>query len=212
MANIASSLEKFSVEIRNLQRSEIQEVSEAFDSAKQVGSSTMAHKRNPVTCENICSLARIVRGFVNPTMENVPLWHERDLTNSAGERIIIPHVCVLIDDMLTKSSSVFANLAVFPERMQENLASTNGLIMAEAVMISLVKKGVGRQDAHELMRNLSTKAIERQSTLKDEILADGQVSKLFSESELDQILDPKNYTGRAEEIVKLAVAKIRSGS
>jgi adenylosuccinate lyase len=212
MANIASSLEKFSLEIRNLQRSEIREVSEAFDSDKQVGSSTMAHKRNPITSENVCSLARIVRGFVNPAMENVPLWHERDLTNSASERIIIPHVCVLIDDMLTKTSSVFATLVVFPERMQENLASTKGLIMAEAVMISLVKKGVGRQDAHELMRNLSTKALERQSTLMDEILADKQLSKLFSESELNQILDPKNYIGRAEEIVKTAVGKIRSGS
>jgi adenylosuccinate lyase len=201
MANLASSLEKFTVEIRNLQRSEIGEVEEAFDNEKQVGSSTMSHKRNPITCENVCSLARVVRGLLIPTLENVPLWHERDLTNSAGERFTIPHVCILIDDMLVKTSGVFSNLVVNPDRMLQNLESSRGLIMAEAVMMALAKKGVGRQDAHELMRSLSLKAMERGTTLKEELTAEESISGLFTSEELDGILDPKRYLGRAEEIV-----------
>ncbi len=208
MANLAASLEKFAVEIRNLQRSEIGEVAEAFDSAKQVGSSTMAHKRNPITCENICGLARTLRGFIMPTYENVPLWHERDLTNSASERFTIPHVCILIDDMLVKMSSVFTNLAVFPDRMLHNLESSRGLIMAEAVMMALVKKGVGRQDAHELMRLLSTRTLENGTTLKEEIQAEETLSGLLTSDELDQILDPRNYIGRAEEIVEDVITAI----
>lgn len=209
MSNIASSLEKFAVEIRNLQRSEIGEVAEAFDASKQVGSSTMAHKRNPIACENVCSLARIIRGFSIPTFENVPLWHERDLTNSAAERFIIGHVCILVDDMLVKMSRVFSNLAVFPEKMQQNLDAARGLIMAEAVMIALVKKGVGRQDAHELMRTVSMKAQANATTLKDEINADGNVSGFFESGELDGLMKPENYVGRAAEIVDNALAIIR---
>ncbi len=202
MANLASSLEKLAVEIRNLQRSEIEEVAEAFDDTSQVGSSTMAHKRNPITSENVCSLARVLRGFLIPTLENVPLWHERDLTNSASERFTIPHVCILIDDMLVKTSGVFSNMVVYPERMLKNLESTKGLIMAEAVMMALVKKGVGRQDAHELMRLLSMRAKERDTTLKEELLAEESVSGLFAPEELDRILEPASYVGRAEEIVE----------
>jgi adenylosuccinate lyase len=205
MANLAASLEKFAVEIRNLQRSEIGEVAEAFDSAKQVGSSTMAHKRNPITSENVCGLARMLRGFIIPTYENVPLWHERDLTNSASERFTIPHVCILIDDMLVKMSSVFSNLAVYPDKMLRNLESSRGLIMAEAVMMALVKKGVGRQDAHELMRLLSTRAMENTTTLREEIQAEESLSGLFTSEELEEVMDPKSYIGRAEAIVEEVV-------
>jgi adenylosuccinate lyase len=209
MSNIACSLERYAVEVRNLQRSEINEVAEAFDESKQVGSSTMAHKRNPITCENVCGLARVIRGFAIPTYENVPLWHERDLTNSAAERFTIGHTCILIDDMLVKTSGVFANLAVFPENMQKNLEATKGLIMAEAVMIALVKKDVGRQDAHEILRRLSMKAMENNTHLKDEILTDENISGLFEPGELDALMDPKNYIGRAEEIVDTVLGKIR---
>jgi len=209
MNNIACSLEKFGVEIRNLQRSEIAEVAEAFDEAKQVGSSTMAHKRNPITCENVCGLARVIHGFAIPTYENVPLWHERDLTNSAAERFTIGHTCILIDDMLVKMSGVFANLAVFPENMQKNLDATKGLIMAEAVMIALVGKDVGRQDAHEFMRRLSMKAMENNTSLEEEISGDEHISGLFTPEELDALMDPKNYIGRAEEIVDTVLQIIR---
>ena len=169
----------------------------------------MAHKRNPITSENVCSLARIVRGFAIPTFENVPLWHERDLTNSAAERFTIGHTCIIIDDMLVKTSRVFANLAVFPEKMEQNLRSTKGLIMAEAAMIALVKKGVGRQDAHEMLRSASMKAQEKGTTLKEEICYSESMSDMFSSEELDALLDPKNYIGRAEEIVDNALAIIR---
>jgi adenylosuccinate lyase len=119
LANIASSIEKFATEVRNLQRSEIDEVAEAFDTKKWVGSSTMAHKKNPINCENVCGLARIIRSFVTPTLENMILWHERDLTNSSAERFIIPHICILTDDILIKITNVFDNLEVNKKKMRE---------------------------------------------------------------------------------------------
>ena len=202
LANIATSLEKFAVEIRNLQRSEIGEVAESFDIEKQVGSSTMAHKRNPITSENVTSLARIVRGFIIPTYENVPLWHERDLSNSAAERFTISHTSVIVDDMLVKMSKVFTNLDVFPEKMLANIESSKGLIMAEAVMIALVNKGMGRQEAHEIMRTLSMKATQLNHHLKDQMLEDETITQLFSNEEIDAIMDPKSYVGKAEKIVE----------
>src|SRR5438067_12063717 len=140
VANLAASLEKFCTEVRNLQRTEIGGVADAFDGESQVGSSTMAHKENPVASENVCSLARIVRSLVIPALEDVPLWHERDLTNSAAERILLPHACVLIDEMLARTTEVFRTLRVFPDRMRANLEATNGQVMAEAVMMALAGK------------------------------------------------------------------------
>ncbi len=211
MAIIASSLEKFAVEVRNLQRSEIGEVSEAFDLSKQVGSSTMANKKNPITSENICGLARIVRGFLVPTLENMPLWHERDLTNSSAERFIIPHVCVLTDDLLAKTNNVFTNLSVNKENMMRNLESTRGHVMAEPVMMALTKQGMGRQEAHELVRQVSLSAEAGGKTLKEAIMENPGLSKMFPPEELDRVLDPKNYVGRASEIVDEVVATIRAG-
>src|SRR2546428_2655092 len=149
LANLAASLEKFCTEVRNLQRTEIGEVAEAFEAKKQVGSSTMAQKENPVGSENVCSLARVVRSLVIPALENVPLWHERDLTNSASERIILPHGCVLIDEMLARTTEIFDSLRVYPDRMKENLDATKGQVMAEAVMIALGGKGLGRADKYK---------------------------------------------------------------
>jgi len=169
-ANIAASLEKFATEVRNLQRNEIGEVSEAFDMEKFVGSSTMAQKKNPETSENICGLARIVRGFVIPTYENIPLWHERDLTNSSSERFIIPHVCILTDDILVKMTDVFSNLVVNKDRMLENIERTKGHIMAESVMTALTKRRVDRQEAHEEIRQLAMKAQEKDIHLKEVLL------------------------------------------
>jgi adenylosuccinate lyase len=209
LANIAASLEKFAVEIRNLQRSEIGEVAEAFDAEKQVGSSTMAHKRNPIACENVCSLSKVVRGFIIPAYENVPLWHERDLTNSAAERFIIPHTSILVDDMLVKMSKVFSNLVVYPGRMLANIESSKGLIMAEAVMMAMVGKGIGRQEAHEVMRKLSLKAADSGTHLREQMLADEFMSKLFKPEEIDAILDPRNYIGRAVEIVEKTLQDVR---
>ncbi|MBA3044749.1 MAG: adenylosuccinate lyase [Candidatus Thermoplasmatota archaeon] len=209
LANISSSLEKFAVEIRNLQRSEIGEVAEAFDAEKQVGSSTMAHKRNPIKCENVCSLSKIVRGFIIPTHENVPLWHERDLTNSAAERFIIPHVSILVDDMLVKMSRVFAGLVVYPEKMLANIEASRGLIMAESVMMALVGKGIGRQEAHEMMRKLSLKAADAGAHLRNQMLADEAISQIFTPDEIDAIMDPKSYVGQAAAIVENTLKDLR---
>lgn len=207
LANIATSLEKFATEIRNLQRSEIKEVSEAFDVKKQVGSSTMAHKKNPIVSENICGLARIARAFLLPAFENNILWHERDLANSSGERFIIPHAFILVDDILVKMTNVFTNLVVFPENMKKNLESSQGLIMAESVMMALTKKGIGRQEAHEILRSSAMKTAQEKLTFKEALLENETVSNNLSKAELEKALDPKNYTGCAIDIVENIVKK-----
>ena len=201
LANLAASLEKFCTEIRNLQRTEIAEVAEAFDADGQVGSSTMAHKENPVSSENVCSLARIVRSLVTPALEDVPLWHERDLTNSAAERILIPHACVLIDEMLARTTEIFRTLRVFPERMRANLDATKGQVMAEAVMMALVAKGLGRQEAHKVVREVAQAARTKGISLGDALLAEPRVSKLMSTKDIDAALDPATYLGQSTAIV-----------
>lgn len=201
LANIATSLEKFSTEIRNLQRSEIKEVQEAFDEKKQVGSSTMSQKRNPIVSENICGLARIVRAFILPSFENNVLWHERDLTNSSAERFILPHACVLVDDILVKMTNVFDKLIVFPDNMRKNLESSKGMIMTESVMMALTKKGIGRQEAHEILRSCSMNAAQKGLTYKEAFAENEIVAKNLSKEELDQAMMPENYTGKAQEIV-----------
>ena len=155
---ISTSCERYATEVRNLQRSEIQEVEEAFDAEKQVGSSTMAQKRNPMMSENICGLSRVCRAFVNPELESMVLWHERDLTNSSAERFVLPHVIVLTDEILCKMNDVLSHLSVNEKNMRRNLDSANGMIMAESVLLFLANKGIGRQDAHELVRQISMKA------------------------------------------------------
>ncbi|ODS35920.1 MAG: adenylosuccinate lyase [Candidatus Altiarchaeales archaeon WOR_SM1_79] len=207
LANIATSLEKFATEIRNLQRSEIKEVSEAFDVKKQVGSSTMAHKKNPIISENICGLARIARAFILPAFENNVFWHERDLANSSGERFIIPHAFILVDDILVKMANVFTNLVVFPENMKNNLEASQGLIMTEAVMMALTKKGVGRQEAHEILRSSAMKTTQKKLNFKDALLENKTISKNLSEADLEKALDPKNYIGCAIEIVENMIKK-----
>src|SRR5712692_3838873 len=209
LANLAASLEKFCTEIRNLQRTEIGEVAEAFEAKSQVGSSTMAQKENPIVSENVCSLARIVRSLVTPALENVPLWHERDLTNSAAERILIPHACVLIDEMLARTTEVFRTLRVFPDRMKANLEATKGQVMAEAVMMALAAKGLGRQEAHKIVREAAQTARAKGILLRDALLAAPRVSKLLSPKELDAAMDPNAYLGQSASIVDATLKRVR---
>ena len=208
LANVASSLEKFCTEVRNLQRNEIGEAAEAFEERRQVGSSTMAQKENPVASENVCGLARIVRSFVIPAYEDVPLWHERDLTNSAAERFLLPHACVLLDDMLARTTDVFRNLRVYPDRMRENLDATRGQVMAESVMLALARKGMGRQDAHRLVRDAAQRARLRGLQLKDVFAADPRVTKLLSKRELEDAMNPEKYVGQSAAIVEAVVKRI----
>ena len=197
-------------EVRNLQRSEIMEVSEAFDSKKQVGSSTMAQKRNPIISENLCGLTRIARAMIIPAMEDMVLWHERDLTNSSAERFILPHIMVLTDDIVTKMDTVFSGLVIHKDNMQRNLDSSRGLMMAEPVIICLVGKGLGRQDAHEIVRRASMAAEDQGKTLKEMLLKNKEVKSRITKAELDDVMDPANYVGVAPQIVDSVVAKAKS--
>ena len=208
LCNIATSMEKFATEIRNLQRDEIGEVAEAFEAKKQVGSSTMPHKRNPITCEQICGLARIVRGFIIPTFENAIQWHERDLCNSSSERFILPHSLILTDWVIYQMNYVFQNLKVFPERMKENMKISRGLPMAESLMTTLIQKGIGRGEAHELMRTVSQKAIQQNMMLKDVFLQENKKQNLLTNQEIDDALNPGNYLGVSVEIVDKVIAKL----
>jgi adenylosuccinate lyase len=211
LCNIATSVEKIATEFRNLQRTEISEVAEAFDFKKQVGSSTMAHKRNPITGENISGLARVVRGFITPTFENAIQWHERDLANSSSERFIIPHACILVDDILMKLANLSANIQVFPENMRENLKHAGAEIMAEAVMQVLTTKGIARDDAYKIVRNAAVLAKQSNIGYKDALLKNKDVRSKLSKNELNNALDPGNYLGSSMEIVK-QVSKIIKGS
>ncbi len=208
LANLAASLEKFATEVRNLQRNEIGEAAEAFEGKRQVGSSTMAHKENPIASENVCSLARIVRSLVIPAYENVPLWHERDLTNSAAERFLLPHACVLVDEMLARMTEVFATLRVYPDRMRANLEATKGQVMGEAVMIALVGKGLGRQEAHRLVRDAALRARTKDVHLKEVLAADRTVAKLLTKAELERAMNPEAYVGQSVAIVEAVVGRL----
>jgi len=207
LALLATACERYATEVRNLQRTEIGEVMEAFDDEKQVGSSTMAQKRNPMLSENLCGLARIVRGFVPAAYEDMVLWHERDLSNSSAERFIIPHMFVLTDDILIKTAQVYSGLKVDKERMLRNLESSKGMVMSEAVMLALVNKGIGRQDAHELVRRASLAAEKQGKHLKEVLLKCKDLSKVMSAKELDQVMVYSSYVGSAPEMVDKVVAR-----
>lgn len=208
LANIASSMEKFATEIRNLQRSEIREISEAFETKKQVGSSTMPQKRNPILCEQICGLARVIRSFLIPAFENAIQWHERDLCNSSSERFILPHSLIMTDWIVFQMNKVFKNLQVYPERMLENLENSKGLPMAEAVMTKLVEKGMGRGDSHELMRICSLKAASENKQLLSVLIENPKIAKILKKKELEDVMNPRNYLGVSDKIVDQVVKKL----
>jgi adenylosuccinate lyase len=197
LSMIASSLENFGTEIRELQRPEIGELFESFEKEHQVGSSTMPHKRNPETCERICGLTRIVRSLVIPTLEDIVTWHERDLTQSSAERFIFPESCILVDYMLSLMINVITNLRVNESQMLHNLDLTQGRLMSEAVMMALVRKGVNRQAAHEMLRKLTIKSEVERRHFREILLEDAFLSGKLSEKEIDETLNPRNYLGTA---------------
>jgi adenylosuccinate lyase len=208
LAMIASSLENFATEIRELQRPEIEELFESFEQEKQVGSSTMPHKQNPETCERVCGLARIVRSLVIPALENAVTWHERDLTQSSAERFIFPESCILTDYMLILMGNVIANLRVDEQHMLRNLNLSQGRAMSESVMMALTRKGVNRQEAHELLRKLTIRSKVEKRPFKTVLLEDKRVSAKLNMKEIDEALNPKNYLGTAvKQAEKFANAK-----
>jgi adenylosuccinate lyase len=209
LANVATTCEKILQEVRNLQRSEIAEAGEGFDVKKQVGSSTMAHKKNPIKSENASGLSRIVRSFIIPTYENALLWHERDLANSSAERFTLSHASTLCHDVLQKTSQVLTNLWVDAERMKENIESQKGLVMAEKVMIDLVGKGIPRDEAHEILRTASFHAVETGEHLKDICLNTKEIMAVFSVDEMDEMFEPTSHLGVSGELVDEAVSLAR---
>ncbi|MCC6013817.1 MAG: adenylosuccinate lyase [Candidatus Verstraetearchaeota archaeon] len=206
---LASSLDRIATEIRNLQRTEILEIAEGFGK-EQVGSSTMPHKQNPVDCEKVCGLAKVIRGFLITALENIPLWHERDLTNSSSERFIIPLTFIILDEMIETMNRVIENIRIFPENMKRNLEITKGAILSEAIMMALARKGLGRQKAHEILRKLSMKAFNEGKSLKEVIKEDELVMKYLSEKEIDELMKPENYLGKVEELIDRAVKYAKS--
>jgi len=210
LSNVACTCEKILQEIRNLQRSEIAEAGEGFDVKKQVGSSTMAHKKNPIKSENASGLARIVRSFIIPTYENALLWHERDLANSSSERFTLSHASALCEDVVSKTANVLTNLWVDGERMLANIASQKGLVMAEKVMIELVSHGVGRDESHEILRSASFEAIEKGEELIDVCARTPAIAAAFSAEELEAMFDPANHIGVSGEIVDEAIELARN--
>ena len=209
LAIVASTLDKIATEIRELQRPEIGELAEPFEKAKQVGSSTMPHKQNPELCERVCGLAKIIRSLVVPALDDVSTWHERDLTNTSAERFIIPEACILVDYVLYLMTNILVSLWVNEERMRKNIDLTQGRAMSEAVMIALVGKGVGRQEAHEILRKLAIKSQAEKQSFKKILQEDKIVRAHLSEREIDKALNPRNYLGTVVEQVEIVVKKTR---
>jgi len=209
LAIIACTLDKIATEIRELQRPEIGELAEPFERAKQVGSSTMPHKRNPELCERVSGLAKVLRSLVIPALEDVPTWHERDLTQTSAERFIIPEACILVDYTLYLMTNILAGLWVNEERMRRNIDLTQGRAMSEAVMIDLVKKGMNRQEAHEHLRTLTIKSEVEKQPFKKILLENKTVSVKLSEKEIEKALNPKNYLGTAIKQVELVIRETK---
>ena len=210
MANVAASVEKLLQEVRNLQRSEIAEVGEWFDVEKQVGSSTMAHKRNPITAENASGLARIVRAMIIPSYENALLWHERDLANSSSERFTLSHAMILLDDILAKSDRVMGKCVVDEERMLGNIESQNGLVMAEKIMLALVDEGIHRDQAHEILRATSMVAVAENRHLREICGENDTITSAFSPEKLDELFEPSSHLGVSGDIVDESIELARA--
>nr|WP_319540790.1 adenylosuccinate lyase [uncultured Methanospirillum sp.] len=208
LAGVATTLDKIGVEIRSMQRTEIGEVEEAFG-AKQVGSSTMPHKRNPIRSEQVCGLARIVRSSVEPAFQNNTLWDERDLTNSSPERILFPEATILCDHILKLMATVIEGLVLKPDRIRKNLMFLHGINMAESVMIELTKKGMARQEAHEVIRVKSMEALAAEQSLASLLAQTAEVTRIIPAPEIEKLLNPDNYLGTSIQQVERVVAKLQ---
>jgi adenylosuccinate lyase len=199
LAIVASSLEKFATEIRSLQRTEVLEAEEPF-AAGQTGSSAMPHKRNPELCERVCGLARLVRGHALTSMENVALWHERDISHSSNERIILPDSCLVLDYILNIFTSVIKGLQVYPENMRRNLELTQGLVFSQRVLIALIDKGLSRQKAYELVQRNAMKAWKQRTSFLELLKADPGITGKLSNSELESLFDYNYFTRYVDKV------------
>jgi|SRR5208282_2685714 len=206
-AMTASSLDKFSTEIRNLQRTEIDELAEPFQAGKQVGSSAMPHKRNPWRSENVSSLAKLMRSLVGPSLESIVTWHERDLTQSAVERFTIPEAFIILDHMLNSMIRIFSGIQINTKHMLENLMKYKDPMMAESVVVALVQKGAHRQEAYRVVQKIVLESIESKRDLAEALANDPAVVKFLSRADIDSAMDPKLYLGMSGKLVDVAVEK-----
>ena len=198
---IASSLEKFATEIRALQKTEVREVEEPFTTG-QTGSSAMPHKRNPELCERICGLARLVRGYALTSMENIALWHERDISHSSNERIILPDACIIVDYTLSLFTSIMAGLQVYPQRMRKNLELTKGLVFSQRVMLALIDKGLSRQEAYKLVQRIAMKSWKINRNFLNLLRSDDEVTAILPLSELESLFNYQYYLRYVDEIFR----------
>lgn len=201
LAVIGSSLDKFATEIRHLQRTEVLEAEEYF-SEKQKGSSAMPHKRNPITCEQISGLARVLRGNAQAALENVALWHERDISHSSVERVIVPDSCILLDHMLAKFTGIIDTLLVYPENMKANMEITHGLLYSQPVLLALTKKGMKREDAYRIVQRSAMDVWRSKKNFKEMLKADAEVMAVLTVADLEEAFDPKRSLSHVDYIFK----------
>jgi adenylosuccinate lyase len=201
LAIIGSTLDKIAIEVRHLQRTEVREAQEYF-SEKQKGSSAMPHKKNPITPEQISGLARVLRGNAQAAFEDIPLWHERDISHSSVERVIFPDSTILVDYLLAKTTDLIDRLLVYPERMKRNLESTGGLIFSGQLLLDLAEAGMLREDAYRLVQAHAMRAWKEDLVFRDEVARDPAITKLLSSEKLARTFDYTRQLGNVDAIFK----------
>ena len=209
LAIIAGSLEKFATEIRGLQRTEVREVEEPFE-AGQTGSSAMPHKRNPELCERVCGLARLIRGYALTSLENIALWHERDISHSSTERIILPDSCLALDYMLSVFASIMRGLNVYPGNMKRNVELTQGIIFSQRVLLALIGKGLPREKAYRIVQDSAMEAWEKKQSFLSLLEADKRIAARLDKKELNSLFDYDYYLRHVDELFeRLGLTKTR---
>lgn len=203
LALIATSIEKFAVEIRGLQKTETREVEESFGKG-QKGSSAMPHKRNPIGSENVTGLARVIRGYISTAYENVPLWHERDISHSSAERIMLPDVTIALNYMLNRFTNLVKNLTVFEDNMKNNIDKTFGLVYSQRVMLTMIDKGLAREEAYDLVQPKAMESWETKVPFRELISADERIAEVLSGEEIDGLFDENHHLQRVDIIFRRA--------
>jgi adenylosuccinate lyase len=193
LAVVAASIEKFALQIRHWQRTEVREAEERFR-AGQKGSSAMPHKRNPILSERLCGMARLLRGYAVVGLENVALWHERDISHSSAERVVLPDASTALDYMLQKCASLIDTLVVYPERMLANLNATRGLVYSGQLLLALTRAGASREQAYEWAQRNAMKTWDEGGEFREHVLADADISALLTRDEIERVFQPEAYT------------------
>jgi adenylosuccinate lyase len=201
LAVIGSSIERIATEVRHLQRTEVLEIEEPFTPG-QKGSSAMPHKRNPWQLENVCGLARLLRGYALSALENVPLWHERDISHSSVERVIGPDATILLDFMLARVTNILDKLSVHPERMRKNMETLGEAIYSEHVLLALIRKGISREQAYSWVQRNAMKVWEQGASFAAEVRRDPDIQKLLTAAEIDQLFDARHALRHTRTVIQ----------